>query len=541
MTKSDVLKRIDQELKKIKRSTFTLSEEEKFVLDFVDDNDLSSLLGMLSVIPNRAAAAFIISMDDEVELEKTKKGYYLSNVDDETSEIGLAFASILEEINYGIDGFNMSMREHNESEKGYKFTEKEQRLIFEKFLEKEFDLKLVRNCFRVIRDYNNDILKAKSQWNKNKKKQESFYKKLKSDLESSFRKKFIDDYASIISGVSDDDLRIEILKLIYQHNLVYQEKVLEEYQELDNDFLKYHLLLQKFGIGVSKNQIMTIMERPYEDVSRFLEVLKRFQIVESAEVLDIFYGTDIDVVEELYDLKVNGIITNDFIKSHKDLFLVDSKKRDTLQENVSIINEKRISPYSFSNSKDTLLMDSEAFKRNVDILVAYDFTSLMKDDINYQFLGKDNLEILIDRILELGYESSLEENLNLLNYDINDWKRIEVLRELGIEVVDMKQLVSVLSSRNFIVPDEIIDEYIYNAVNKNDQVSDISISMEQLNRLNYTKRTYRLGNTIISKNKVKRSLQNGEVKKDNIPLCVLTEKMVLGDADYESVVTYLKR
>lgn len=534
MTKSEVLKRIDQELKKIQKSKFVLSEEEKFVLDFVNDNDLYNLEGMLGVTYNKATVAFIISMNEEVELENADEGYYLKNVDSEISEMGIAFVTNLKDINYGIMGFNMSMEKHNKSEK-------EQKFIFEHFLEKNFDLKLIKKCFRVIRDYSNNVLEKERQWNKSKKKQEKFYKNLKINFESGFRKKIIDDYTTMISGVTDEELRLEILKLIYQHNLVYQEEVFKEYQELDNDFVKYHLLLQKFGIVVSGDELKIIMERPYENVSRVLEVLREFRFIESKDILDIFHRTDINSVEELYALKTNGIITIDFIRDHKDLFLVDSKDRTMLQENIRMINEKRISPYSFSNSQDILLMDPTIFKRNVEVLVEYDFTSLMRDDVNYEFLGKDNLEILIDRILELGYESSLEENLNLLNYDINNWKRIDVLRELGIEVTDKKQLESILSSKNFIVPDETVDEYVYNAVSRKDQVSDVSISLGQLESLNNTKRTYRLGNIIISKNKVKRSLYDNNIKEDYIPLWVLTERMVVGDVDYQSIVTYLKK
>ena len=345
---------------------------------------------MLGVTYNKATVAFIISMNEEVELENADEGYYLKNVDSEISEMGIAFVTNLKDINYGIMGFNMSMEKHNKSEKGYKFTEKEQKFIFEHFLEKNFDLKLIKKCFRVIRDYSNNVLEKERQWNKSKKKQEKFYKNLKINFESGFRKKIIDDYTTMISGVTDEELRLEILKLIYQHNLVYQEEVFKEYQELDNDFVKYHLLLQKFGIVVSGDELKIIMERPYENVSRVLEVLREFRFIESKDILDIFHRTDINSVEELYALKTNGIITIDFIRDHKDLFLVDSKDRTMLQENIRMINEKRISPYSFSNSQDILLMDPTIFKRNVEVLVEYDFTSLMRDDVNYEFLGKDN-------------------------------------------------------------------------------------------------------------------------------------------------------
>ena len=123
----------------------------------------------------------------------------------------------------------------------------------------------------------------------------------------------------------------------------------------------------------------------------------------------------------------------------------------------------------------------------------------------------EQLEEKIDRILELGLETYLQEDLGLLNQDLNSFKRIIVLQRLNIPIDDISQLYCILENQKFVVPDCDIDNYIFDA-NKYDisQIEDNTISKNDfyklLEKYQHTKLTYNIDGIFISKNKIQRNL-----------------------------------
>lgn len=125
-----------------------------------------------------------------------------------------------------------------------------------------------------------------------------------------------------------------------------------------------------------------------------------------------------------------------------------------------------------------------------------------------QFLKHPNLARKIDRILELGYETLLENDIELLNYEDSAWERLEVLKSLNIPLPTAKNEVEgILESPHFIVSEEEQKRYLETPTPyiKRKDIRDIvpvsALPMEQ-----ETKRTYTIGGVIFSKPKVIRNL-----------------------------------
>ena len=134
----------------------------------------------------------------------------------------------------------------------------------------------------------------------------------------------------------------------------------------------------------------------------------------------------------------------------------------------------------------------------------------------YTFLGKSDIESIIDTILELGLEPLLEQGLDLLNYDAKKWLRMRVLKELEEMPSDSKTITEVLELEKdqFFIPEDIIENYIFRESPKSPEITTQEENVgeeeirKQLNSFQQTKRTYNIDGVILSKNKVDRNLRN---------------------------------
>ena len=139
----------------------------------------------------------------------------------------------------------------------------------------------------------------------------------------------------------------------------------------------------------------------------------------------------------------------------------------------------------------------------------------------------------IDTLLELGYETALVEDLSILNYQ-NNFKRLYLLKILNIPVESIGELKQVLSSEKFIVPTDTIDSYLYNANISQEKQPDLEIiPSEFLSEYSASSRTYNINGILISKNKVKRNIQNLDesISSANF-LTFLTTNSILSDEEF---------
>lgn len=162
---------------------------------------------------------------------------------------------------------------------------------------------------------------------------------------------------------------------------------------------------------------------------------------------------------------------------------------------------------------------------------------------NYDFIKNNNLQTLIDTILELGYENLLEKNINLLNYDEVKWKRIRVLKEMNIPVIEQKDLEKTLNT-SFIIPDDKLDDYILNVVpyNLSIKINNLTekenINSNMLKDFSTSKRLYKIGDVLLSKNRVKRNLeklQTIEIDNNERLFISIINGAILDDEELERI------
>ena len=137
--------------------------------------------------------------------------------------------------------------------------------------------------------------------------------------------------------------------------------------------------------------------------------------------------------------------------------------------------------------------------------------------------------MIIDKLIELGYENYLEEDLNLLNSD--KLLRLEALKAFEVEISNKEELDGVLT-RKFYIADEDLLDYLPGSI-----ILDNKVDLDSVNLDDYrdTSRAYNINGTLISINKVNRLLEDG----NSIYNAIFSE-MRLNKEEYDSIISYLK-
>ena len=185
-------------------------------------------------------------------------------------------------------------------------------------------------------------------------------------------------------------------------------------------------------------------------------------------------------VEELIDLAINytnttdNLVTNWYpIRIIDDAFIADTLNDFILKNRwrspiasvyknfISIINmikQNQINPYYFSNCQDIYLIDINLLNDNINILNEYKLFGNMKAGEDYKFFNNVNLKESIEIIFNLGLGNYLKD-LTILNY-ADKFNRLRILKMLNISIESREQLISILTTNKFFVPDEMIPKYV---------------------------------------------------------------------------------
>lgn len=419
--------------------------------------------------------------------------------------------------------------------------------LLNEMLSKEHDIPLINRELRDINNYYLTIHKNETQKKRNIKKEIKNNETFISELKSSLKQDEITNVEKIINLIKDHDLRKETLKLIYTHNKKYYETLQEEYQNLSsNSKSKYQVLLNQLGLEQGKYSIETIMQKSYDEVEKMTAILINMKIKDPDTIATVLETSDLKRVGEINKLLNKEIINKNTAIKYNSIFDIDKSSYQRLLNNIDLFNKYNINPYYLENSQSELFLDSDIIDKNLSVLKEYKLIDHLNADIDYLFLGRDDLENQIDEILELGFEKELEENMNLLNISKQRWKRIETLKSTNIGVSSYKELIENLTTDKFLIPDDQLDGYIYNIVpyrvnNKLLQLPLTNLSNDDMfddSGFDKTKRTYNINGTIISKNKVKRNFS--KIKDIDIPveekiLISLVAGSILNENEYKNI------
>lgn len=408
------------------------------------------------------------------------------------------------------------------------------------------DIERIKNDGNIISKYYQKLQSSEKSKKKEQRKAMQAYDNFMTEFPKALQRDEIIEYEKLINKMTDKNLRLEILKQIYLHNQRYYESLEKRRDELlENSLINYQLLLQEYGIEKGTYNVELITKNSVADTKYILNKLSKMDIKDPESIIHILTTSNKSIVDQINFLREKGILQNIFIGQHNNLFDENNNEYRALSANLDYLNENKINPFYFEQSQDVLLLEKEKFSKSIKTLKDYKLLANMNKNVKYDFLVSDNLESRIDSILELGYEKNVEENLNLLNHDEKKWQRIRVLNELNQPVESTEDLEKVLSVSNFFIPDSKLSDYIYNAVPdvlsiKINNLNSLPIQEDEtnLNDYNHTNRTYKIGDVIISKNKVARNLEKLKdipMEQEERLLVSVVSGSTLNEEEYKSI------
>lgn len=343
----------------------------------------------------------------------------------------------------------------------------------------------------------------------------------------------ITNYQSIIRQIPIPELKLETLKLIYSHNLNYQEQIEKRYQELTS---KKEVQYQEFAkaFDLPTDNIEDLMKKPLEDLKAMYPLLVSLGIKDQSRQEELLRISTLSRLLGIKILQNKGMISPNFLTENNNLFCEDKKEFEDLTKNIGFLLSLKLRPTIISKHSEILLSDPNVLSENLRQLQEYELPIDWAKNQDISFLTKPNIENKIDRWLELGYETLLEHHLELLNYSRESIKRLEVLKEIRIPLPETKEdLKAILDSPTFIIPEQEIDTYIQ-LVDRKENKKGINPSLEAiLKPLESTKRTYQVEGNIFSKRKTLRNLsQEEEVTQDTIVKSMITgTNLLLSDIE----------
>lgn len=436
-------------------------------------------------------------------------------VPEEFMEAGILIASIIEfktEIKQCENSFDRV-----KASLPIRVSQKKSKQIIEEKLMNDFDLEEYNEIIKYIREYCTRVISDEKIKQKELRKCYNIYQDVIKEIEK-FEEKENSMYQLHPSflKIPNESLRIELLKQIYEHNLKLGKTTITEYEELSkNTKQHYKKVLKKYGISIPEELIN--FEMNVDDLEESLELLKQSGIKEHDNILKILRFSDIEIIRTLSSNVSKGLIKSALLLENINLFDKNNKERfNQLQENIEYLKSEKVSATTINKMNEVILSDADLLKQNITALKEYSLFKNIKKCESYSFLISDDIVDKMDKLLELGLEQNLQEDMTLLNYPYELYNRLLILKELSIPLDSTEEIKKVLESNSFLIPNNKLDDYILdkslyinlkeNIISKEEFINKLESSKDEES----TKRVYKFNNLLVSKNKVVRALSNIE-------------------------------
>lgn len=396
------------------------------------------------------------------------------------------------------------------------------------FFEYEYNTKSIEKVIKDIREYSDKVISEEETKKKKISKSfmnytytENWIRKIKNGQE-------ITSIPSKVMQLDDEELKKQILEKVYNNNMSIYTQIEKKYNDLSsNSYNRYSLLLGQYGIDISKYNID--ITNDINSVKKMLKLISSLDIKNPHKIVEIINTSKLEIVESINNLVKKGYIDNEYVNNNINIF---SDSYATLISNIEEFKKEGLSLSSISKLKDSLCEDSDTIQRNIAVLKEYGLFSSLGDCSSASFLNIEQLEQKIDKLLELGMEQLLKDDLSLLNYENSLYDKILLAYKLNIPIEDTNSLHNILSSP-FVVSDDDIDTYLFNVSRKSlDSLEDININktdlLELLGKKQSSENVYDFDGVLISKNKVSRNLENSddEVPLKTVLLCMIDDKIL---------------
>lgn len=409
---------------------------------------------------------------------------------------------------------------------------KERKFLVQSFKD-DFDITEISKNFRYMRSYYEEISKEFNSRKKTANKELSIYRALEQKIVQAIQKEEITDVRKLISKINDEEIKLKVLQLVYEHNKDYYEKLLAEYNELSqNSTIHYQRLLKDNDIEIDAQ---TIMQNSVQQVKDMLAKLKSVGITDTKVIGEILQITDVETFNQVITFFMNSTLTSKITTISPMLFNKDSDEYKNLLVNTKMLKEQGINPRNFETTQIIFISEPSLVQRNIEFLKAYSFDKSISKGVDYSFLLNENLLEVLDKMLELGLESFIEEDLSILNYYKNI-NRIRVIRELNIPITSLDQLKEILTTDQFLLSDEDIMKYVEQIDPSSIKMTDIPDEVMRLKQFETT-RTYDVNGVILSKNRVQRNYHDAKEddEVENKAMYSILHNSIMTQTEYETL------
>ena len=340
---------------------------------------------------------------------------------------------------------------------------------------------------------------------------------------------------------------ISINEAFYEFLLKEEKNVIES----SNSFNCLILKESNYNIGLLSEEKINFICK-YGDVDEIVKIIDYVNNL-SYELIDIYsnngiyilVNTDFETVMKIDELYKSGSISLKFIKDNPNIFFsVDVVGKTNGINNLFMTNYDYLNKFeSYGQYIDDLfIFDTDVLIQNISLLEVYDLDynkNLLSDCSNFSY---------VDNMIELGCIDVLKSNIGIIDEKI-EWviKRVNICKQLRINYIHNMNLdKSVITGKDFLVPDSHLDDFIINNVSdyldsdmKNILDSSSRVNMEDFDSLDkylIDEYTYNFDDVLISKNKYLRNihclLSNGYEVNDDVIFNSLIYGSIL---DYESI------
>ena len=495
---------------------------------FADPNRRRSKMKLTTMLSNK-----VISSDDlEFLFELSENdGYNVAELFnlycqvEEPFDNAMCMVHDMKALRDDYDNFNQALEIYGPNSKERKF-------LVQSFKD-DFDLTEISKEFRYMRGYYEYVSKEFSCKKKTANKELGLYRTLEQKIVQAIQREEITDARKLISKIPDEEVRLKVLQLVYEHNKEYYEQLLAEYNKLSqNSTIHYQRLLKENDIEIDAQ---TIMQNSVQNVKDMITKLKSVGITNTKVIGEILQITDIETFNQVISFFVNNTLTSKITDITPMLFDKDSDEYKNLLVNTKMLKEQGINPRNFEETQIIFISDPSIVQRNIEFLKAYSFDKSIIKGIDYKFLLNENLLEVLDLFIELGLESFLEEDLSILNYYKNI-NRIRVMKELNIPITSLDELKEILTTDQFLLSDEDIMKYVEQIDPTSIKMDDIPDEIPRLKQFEST-RTYNINGVILSKNRVQRNYceSKDDEEIENKLMYSILHTSIMTQTEYETV------
>ncbi|MBE6153996.1 MAG: hypothetical protein E7163_00255 [Firmicutes bacterium] len=265
----------------------------------------------------------------------------------------------------------------------------------------------------------------------------------------------IKDIEKVLRLCPDEEIKVLVINYILNHNKVYYEGLIEQYNDLKRTsdesltilFAKYnydYLELDDSNKNIIKNL-------GYDKIKIILQFLYKYKI--NLDIMNIIF-IDINKLKVIEGLLIKGCINKEFIEANLQLLFSINDDLDTLLNNINILSRYNINIINYSNSLNILL--NKNLLVNLKVLNEYNI-NVTRETKCISFLNDNNLIQKIDMLIEMGLYAELN-TLDVLNLSIEQIYKKKIFLSLNIELNDVSwQTEDFITSSETFIPCNIIN------------------------------------------------------------------------------------